>query len=614
MWVSEHGNIGERHDGLTKLLFLCAAFLILASVIILIRTGPAVSYERSLYGGYPDYFWGFMIAALFLGQIIILISASCQPKSKSWILGFAVILSVNSILLSLPIIRAYPIYGRHDVLTHIGWTRNIVASGSVGATDLYPADHILAATTSMIALVDVRVTAFIIPILFSLFYIGSWWVLARRLFLGNRARAMAVIFGSILIYGNNHLAFAPHPQSFFLLPFVLFLCIGCWRSRHLEFGMMLVVAVLAIVFFHPLSIVLLILVMIILDQVRHVHVRTPRGIYMPRRPLLQTKTMVRLEALALVAFFLWQSYAYLLLKNIRLIYDWLGGAVGNSEFQTNVNALMISDFPVLKLLMIVLNEYGQMIVIALISFIGIFIFVRNARRSGERFEFVKLFSSIGFLTFFALSSLSMLLVSIVGFARIFMVAALFASLLIPSFLCERKSIMVTRMNRRGIVKLALTLATLLSLLLFSTFNLFLSPRVGTENQQVTEAELTGMNYFFAIRSIDIPILDSGIKTKRFYDETYGTDSPRDKMISSFSAPPPDHFGYNNHSFLGESYSETRYLLVSDVGRHLYEYLYPENQNLWKFDQKDFGMLAMDPSSDKVFDNGNLGAFSVTPIQ
>ena len=128
------------HDRFFKIMSLISFFLILLILIILLKAGPAASYEFSIYDAYPGYFWILIFSAIFCGKVVILGSAVTQSKKNYWVFGLCAILISNAILLFLPVIRGYYIYGSGDVLTHIGYMKEILRTFSIG-TNHYPVDH-----------------------------------------------------------------------------------------------------------------------------------------------------------------------------------------------------------------------------------------------------------------------------------------------------------------------------------------------------------------------------------------------------------------------------------------------------------------------------------------
>ena len=113
-------SINLWYDRFFKILSLISFFLILLVVTIILQQGPALMFEFSIYDAYPGYFWILLLSAIFCGIVVILGSAVTQSRRNYWVFGLFAILLSNAILLFIPVIRGYYIYGSGDVLTHIG--------------------------------------------------------------------------------------------------------------------------------------------------------------------------------------------------------------------------------------------------------------------------------------------------------------------------------------------------------------------------------------------------------------------------------------------------------------------------------------------------------------
>ena len=166
-----------------KIIAIIAFTFIISALTIISKTSPASGYEISIYDAYPWYFWVFIITSIFMGQIILVRSALSSDKSdRLCFFGFLAIITTNIILLFMPFIRGYATYGRGDVLSHIGYIKDILRTASFGTDNFYPLDHILTASLSYITSINVEHAVNIIPPIFSLFYIISIYFLARQIF------------------------------------------------------------------------------------------------------------------------------------------------------------------------------------------------------------------------------------------------------------------------------------------------------------------------------------------------------------------------------------------------------------------------------------------------
>lgn len=593
-------SIGEN-SGIKILAIIAFIFIILALTIIT-KTHSASGYEMSIYDTYPQYFWFFVITSIFIGQIVLLRCAfSSAENDKLWIFGFFSILSANAILLFMPLIRGYEVYGRGDVLTHIGFMNDILRNGYIGNSNMYPINHILGVIIFLVSGIKITDITMIIPVIFSFFYVISFYLLAKQIFEKKREVLFTIVFGSILLFGNAHLAFAPNPQSFFLFPFVLYLYFKSRKSKHIfEFSTLAVILQILIVFYHPLSTLMLIMIFLVLEVTLIIKNKIITFKYSPFR----LRSSYNLILISLIMFFTWQSYAYVLINSFKMIFSWLAGEAAKSEFQTYSDIITSSKPEFRDIIELSLNMYGQSIILGILSLFCIFYIFIIVRRQNQQLKFFHLFSSAGFLFFFALSLVTFFLAYIIGFGRIYTVAILFSIILISSSL----DIILRTKNSFMTIKYGFLCLILISLLYFSTFNLYLSPRVKYDNQQVALSELAGMETFFKNRDEKISILELGLSQDRFYDAIYSKATMRKNVIFGDRLRPVDHFGYTNNISFSDNYENPKYFLLNDVGRNLYPYFYPDYKEKWRFTQEDFNRLKVDSGVHIIYTNGNLNVY------
>ena len=99
---------------------------------------------------------------------------------------------------------------------------------------------------------------------------------------------------------------------------------------------------------------------------------------------------------------------------------------------------------------------------------------------------------------------------------------------------------------------------------------------------------------------------------RFYDAIYGVSAERLNIdYEDKNMIPPDHFGYQNETISRNFYNIPKYLILNDVGRDFYLYIYPEFKNKWRFLNKDFERVNFDNKIQKLYSNRNLEIFKIS---
>ena len=592
-----------------KIVAIIAFIFIISALTIIAKTPPASGYEISIYEAYPWYFWVFIITSIFMGQIILLKSALSSDKSdRLWFFGFLAILTTNIILLFMPFIRGYATYGRGDVLNHIGHIKDIFRTASIGTNNFYPLDHILTASLSYITSINVEHAVNIIPPIFSLFYIISIYFLARQIFERKDEVLFVLAFTSILLFSNANLIFAPSVQSFFLLPFVLYLYFKSRDSRNpVEFGILLIISLFFIVFFHPMTTLFLILIFLILEVCLFIHknINKKQGFELPK---LQKRGSFNVILISFITFFIWYLSFSAITGMFRRVLNWLIYEIGESELETYSELIARTHADFFDLIEVILNKYGQIIILGFLSFIfAIYIFNIWRRHTGEqKLKFYHIFFSVGSLIFIILSIIFFFNDFIIGFGRVSKYTFFFSSVFVALsfYLLFKKSI-----DKRRFKSISLCII-LIFLLYFSTFNLYFSPIIKLSNQQVTETEITGMTWFFDHRNEEMLSQESGLSQWRFHDAIFGRSIPYKNIRYGEDARPVDHFSYINKTLLGDYYEDQRYLVISILGRISYPELHPKYEEHWRFTADDFCMLEKDSTVLRIYDNGNLNIYFV----
>lgn len=590
---------------LSKLLSILLFMMIFLVSTIILSIPTATTYEISIYDAFPYYFWILVIASLFCGVIIIFRSFLNINERNNWIFGFLGIFVINFILLLLPIIRNYYLFGRGDVLSHIGHMKNILISGHIGS-NMYPILHSLGINTYLISNIGFDRITMIFPALFSLFFIISFYMLFRQVFENKNKVILGMLFASILLLSTIQTLFAPNAEGLLLIPFFLY-CYFKSRKSNNKFAFTCITIILAVcmTFLHPLISLILIIMLLIIEFSNSIYPKiSSKTNYKIRNPY-------NLITIIVVVFLMWEAYAYLVVRNALTVFSWLFGDLGKSQIQVYSSAIIYGGPNILDLMVTIFYTYGQWIVITLVSLIAILYLVRNRKE----FTFINIFSSIGFLFFLSWSFVTLVSVYIFGFARTYSIAIIIGVFLVLFFIelvLSKNNLVI---NKKGF-KVAILCLMIIPTLFFSTFNLYYSPYIKTPNEQVTASEYIGMETFFENRDDNFYIYEYGISQLRFNYAIYGTADVNNNMSKvnrkklRYAVNPVDHFGYDNYTSMGMYYNETSYLLINDLGRMLYPKLYPGYNDKWRFTPEDFIKLDNDNNLSLIYNNSNLELYII----
>lgn len=151
----------------------------------------------------------------------------------------------------------------------------------------------------------------------------------------------------------------------------------------------------------------------------------------------------------------------------------------------------------------------------------------------------------------------------------------------------------------------------MSLTFLSIFTFYYSTVNGDVNLQVTNMDWEGTEWIFDHKNKQIMTDELGISQWRFYSAIYGIKEYNlIKSVGQVIKSPPDHFSYNNKTSLGAYYNESRYLIITSLGRIFYPEAYPDYKKYWRFSPKDFDKLESDDTVMKIYTNGDFDAFFI----
>jgi len=152
-----------------------------------------------------------------------------------------------------------------------------------------------------------------------------------------------------------------------------------------------------------------------------------------------------------------------------------------------------------------------------------------------------------------------------------------------------------------------------------------SPYTSGISYHTTESWINGMSWFFShADDTEKPMVEFyaycvvaarwlGIGSLPFPDPGYWSGDDRlidpDQMRS-----PLYHFGYKEDSMLGEYYPEETYLVMNEeMAKAVYREVLPELSEVCFVVPDDFDRLEIDPSLDRVYNNGSIGVWCIHPV-
>ncbi|TMT87020.1 hypothetical protein E2L06_10645 [Haloterrigena sp. H1] len=580
-----------------------------------VTIGPAEGYEISIYSAYPLAFWLFILTVITCGAISVVIGFYLgEEKRVSGYPGIIMFASANTILLALPLFRGYPVYGKGDILSHLGDIRIIVNQSYIPNGDFYPLMHIFYSELASVTGVTPGRISSVGSIVFYIGFLLSVFIVSRRL-IGRRSSVMVVLFMTPFMHTYHHVANQPAFLAFFLFPFLLFTFI---KSRADLFFLFY----LAIAFLHPLSALFSILFVNIMFVFYWLFPEDKKEAQ-NGRAWWNSQSFVNFSAVSILTIYSWYfSFEAIQRRFISLIMSWAssgetstssagtqGGRPGG--FFSNAISIITSkiteaDFTNVQLADLIFSRMGQMF--AYYSIFGLaicWLLYQVGLKRARPPRSVLVFTGLAVTAAIFGGVILVLPWPITGLTRNLKWTTLFVTIALP-FMLNHIS------NRSGLeahrVIQSIVVVTVISAAIVGAFNVHPSPNIYKSNPQVTEAQIDGSGWYLDYRSEDQIALYSHAPLDRLMH--YHSDPIHYQNIKS-QIPP--HFGYSSRSqdIRGVS-NQTVSLHTTPVDRQ-FPLMFPPNvrQNIAQYNEKDFNQLRSDPAVNSVYTNGGYEIWYVS---
>ncbi len=581
-------------------LLLFGGVLLLSTVAIILSTPPSDGFEQSIYAAYPLSFWVLLTATFFVGKLLIIREAfASTPDARNWIGGFTLSLFVATILLLMPLIRGYSVYGRADLLTHIGHTGVIHETGGEPFQNIYQSLHQLALTLSYATGVEPIGIYNTIPVVITIFSIVASYLLLSTIF-DRRRVLMTLPFVIGFVAGSTHLNPSPYAQSVLFLPFLLYLFARTQQTDILLFRVPLALTVVAVVLYHPLTAVFLLVVLMIHYSVLTFSTwRGPPDFSVP----VSRVTATSIVQLAAVTFLAWYYNFVGIIIRFDIVFRQLLDP-GESETELDMYGETIAAFSpdLVDIVRVAAFRFGERFVLLTLGSMFVLIAVWRYAR-GERFSTPYLSTfTLGFVAFSALGALFLFVDLIGGFGRPLVFAQYFAAFLAGSIILE----LYNRSNEKTVLFIT-TVVVILVVTTVSVATLYGSGMAAASTSQVTDQDISSAEWYLDNELQSTPLLESGTTMYRFEHALAGSDSNTVQREGTF---PPDRFNYTNHDTLGDSYDIDQYLVVTERGKQFYPNSYPGYEDSWRFQPADFERLSQDPTVNRVYSNSDIEIYLV----
>lgn len=605
-------------DNQTKKIICIIAFIfILLSLLIIVFTGAANGYEISIYETYPSYFWLFLLISIFCGFIVMVTDSLGANDSKWWTIGFFIVLFSNLIILLLPLFRGYITFGRGDVLSHVGYSIDILNNGHFGsagttAENFYPIIHLLMVSLNQITGINLELIAEILPIFFIMFYVVSIYLLSEEITKDKYKSILITAFGSILLFRTENLMLAPSVQTFFLLPFLLLIFYKTYHDNKdsIKYSVLFVLMLVLMPFLHPGEGTLYLIPLFLginLSLIVYNKFKI-KG----TKPVKFNKNLLNVVLIIFVTWAAWFMSTSSFGRQAGKITNWLVFQSGSTNAAEVSSLLSQANLSIIQFINLAMNTYGQQLIYILLgALISIIVVIRVLRRKRSVDSNIFTFTILFFI-FFGLAIFSFVSYIGVDSFRGIRYLLFVSTILIGIFAYDYIKSLKGNYKKYGTI---FVLSVIMLSCIMGVFNTYGSSETNIVNYQVTKMELTGDNWFLDNRDKNLYIESiTPSQIKRFSSSILGVKDFYNSTYKFRFKTSLDHFNYTNTSTYGDSLVKDTYFVDWKLNRIYYPSIYPEYENIWRFSSKDFEYLDYkDTSVNSIYSNGEFWIYYIKSI-
>ena len=558
------------------------------------ETKGAEGYEISIYDALPPAFWYLLLSSLVLH--IVVAARVCFGYDLAGIdqvaalLGIAGTAFVTLLVLLLPCLRGYPTISG-DFATHISRSAEIASEWNIGSDVFYPFTYALVQVISVLTGVDVRDIWFCGAAGLHALYILLCVLTANKLSKDARPIVCAGLAAAIPVAGAYLRTMSPASISVRLLPLLVYLYLNSRNKKSWGFSSLLVVLLILLPLIHPLTALMGILWLTLLEFVIWILNRGHTG----RSSLAVTPSVI-----LAITWFMWFSSFALWNSSIRSVVSWLRGEASTQLSQVSRLIGRSGMSPIESILLILKQENGIIIYVGL-ALPTLLVYYFHAYKNSHRRASTHYVQPIYVLLIVSLIAAVAALVGPFGGLDIYR----FSRFLVPwaTLIVTLIPVMGAPLPPRG--RLLADLVVIFALVIAALGGIWAlhpSPYALQPNDQVTVQEMACMKWISQWG--DERDIKGIWSTARLAHVAIGYSASQ--SMSGLHHSLPDHFGYDQVPYVATALRRPAYILVTENAR-------TSVLDLWatadRYVESDFRRLDIDPSIVLLYSNGQCSAWA-----
>jgi len=578
---------------------LSIGFFLIAISGILLFYSPIKGYEISIYHSTPAFVWISLFLALACAICLIFYFVWSDERTPSayWLLSIMLIVLARLELLYIPYLRGY-ITLRGDNISHIGYVVDILRYSHIGDNS-YPVTHILCSEISLITSLPPVSFVNYLTALFSVFFVFSIYLLLKTTSIKGKGQFLAFVVAGSILFDQYNIYVMPNGWSLLFLPFILYVALQAVRYK--VYSVIFILILIFSVFFHPLTYLMLIAILILCIWLFSVF-KISRSIISVSDVSFNRSFIIPITLSGIL--FVWHILSYQkFVPNIRLLWKSItegGDIMPIAQMGDTLNRINFDLFDFLELL-IKLNGDDLVYLIFLIS--ALFLLIRQYTNHHSKIcvnEVIIIAIPFLFGVVFTAYLLNLIPgLDSIGSARLLSFTMIFtplsAALILNKYILSKNIIMATT-----------CLVLILSASFLSVLSLYPSPYIFRPNPSVTYSDMREMEWVVDNKDGDYQYVTILSPITRFADAILGIQAS--KMEFGNGNPTViDHFGYNNSHYLKQQYDEKTYFPVTQMDQVIYDTVY---SFVGRFNEFDFVRLHQDTTVDCLYHNGESLVYSI----
>ena len=595
------------NNKLKALTIVC--FMLTTLSCITAYSTPATGYELSIYESTPLMVWVALILSISGGVFILILQVYTKEyeHSKFWLIGLFLLILNRVCLLCIPSIRGYYSWNG-DNTSHIGAVRDIFFEGHF-ANNSYPITHVLMAEILQISGLSIELVTNHSTVLFSVIFVISLYLLSSSVFKTKAPQILIVASIGGVLFNTYDVYIMPNGWSLLYLPIIFYFYFKSWANNNsLQYTILYVILLIFYPFFHPLSATMIIVMLPIIGITKCLlNVIEANKIDLKMLSNFQF-TSILIELIIILDWTLSFKKFYPNVRNLYKIYYSSGAPSSINVIAGMNNTLNKIDLSGIDLLELIVRIKGDDFIFLVLSLVSFIILLKSSTEEKKKHENLLILLALTF--FFGLMYAGYLFniipgIENLGSQRLEAYLVIFTPIS-AGFVYQH--ILERRINfKRFNIKPLICLIIIMSASIISIFSLYTSPYVMRPTPEATEMDINGATWLLNYKNSSTTCAEIMSPVYRLADGILGQHSARDRIDIQSSTSIPDNFNYTSNTYLGNSYTEDKYSMITKFDTVIYDTVW---KNVGRFHAEDFEKLNFDSTVDKMYSNGETNVYYI----